>query len=252
MDDRLTETHDSNFTFKWTVIILEVHILQLHFNSMMNEVICNLMKNVFGSVKMCRVQAVSYHSMILLCARMTDVSMSMGWYLIPRSSMASSRDPTTKRASCLSVQTTETQNLSCCWRRTVWEQTWFDVEMKDTESKVTSVGVCELGATEEAQVASPGPDSLSVSKTESGVEVIGLENLLTITAVVTTTIVSAVHPNLHDRVKGLSQRYLNPNLDYGAWNFKQLKTGKRSTYVSAEPVISKRNKVSKGKDQSET
>lgn len=40
---------------------------------------------------------------MLLWARMTEVSMSMGWYLIPRSSMASSRAPTTNRASCLSV-----------------------------------------------------------------------------------------------------------------------------------------------------
>ena len=43
--------------------------------------------------------------MMLLCARMTEVSMSMGWYLIPRSSMASSRAPTTNRASCRSAET---------------------------------------------------------------------------------------------------------------------------------------------------
>lgn len=45
----------------------------------------------------------THHSVTLLCARMTEVSMSIGWYLIPRSSMASSRAPTTCRASCRSV-----------------------------------------------------------------------------------------------------------------------------------------------------
>lgn len=48
--------------------------------------------------------------MMLLWARMTEVSMSMGWYLIPLSSMASSRAPTTNRASCLSVK--EKQKLN--------------------------------------------------------------------------------------------------------------------------------------------
>lgn len=45
----------------------------------------------------------SYHSATLLCARMTEVSMSMGWYRMPLSSRVSSRDPTTYSASCRPV-----------------------------------------------------------------------------------------------------------------------------------------------------
>lgn len=67
-----------------------------------------------------------------------------------------------------------------------------------SQRKLTSVGVGELGAAEEAQVARPGPDRLSVSKTESGVEVIGLEDLLAVTAVVTAAVMSAVHPDLQE------------------------------------------------------
>lgn len=40
---------------------------------------------------------------MLLCALITEVSMSMGWYLIPLSSSVSSKEPTTYRASCLSA-----------------------------------------------------------------------------------------------------------------------------------------------------
>lgn len=71
-------------------------------------------------------------------------------------------------------------------------------EGKRSARTLTSVGVGELGAAEEAQVARPGPDCLSVSKTESGVEVIRLENLLAVTAVVTAAVVSAVHPDLQE------------------------------------------------------
>lgn len=46
---------------------------------------------------------VSYHSAMLLCALITEVSISMGWYLIPLSSSVSSKEPTTYRASCLSA-----------------------------------------------------------------------------------------------------------------------------------------------------
>lgn len=67
-----------------------------------------------------------------------------------------------------------------------------------SQRKLTSVGVGELGAAEEAQVARPGPDRLSVSKTESGVEVIGLQDLLAVTAVVTAAVMSAVHPDLQE------------------------------------------------------
>lgn len=49
----------------------------------------------------------THHSVTLLWARMTEVSMSMGWYLMPRSSIASSRAPTTYRASWRSVRGTK-------------------------------------------------------------------------------------------------------------------------------------------------
>lgn len=116
--------------------------------------------------------------------------MSMGWYLIPLSSMASSRAPTTNRASCLSVRDTQTQRS--CWCSTK------ELRRCSQERTLTSVGVGELGATEEAQVARPGPDRLSVSEAEPGVEVVGLENLLAVTAVVTAAVMSAVHPNLQE------------------------------------------------------
>lgn len=64
--------------------------------------------------------------------------------------------------------------------------------------KLTSVGVGELRAAEEAQVARPGPDRLRVAEAESGVEVVGLEDLLAVAAVVAAAVVSAVHPNLQE------------------------------------------------------
>lgn len=48
----------------------------------------------------------SYHSAMLLCALITDVSMSMGWYRMPRSSRVSSKDPTTYSASWCSAEST--------------------------------------------------------------------------------------------------------------------------------------------------
>lgn len=118
--------------------------------------------------------------------------MSMGWYLIPLSSMASSRAPTTNRASCLSVWKQEEEKSLVSVVVAGGEET------QESEGKLTSVGVSELGAAEEAQVPRPGPDCLSVSKTESRVEVIGLENLLAVTAVVAAAVMSAVHPDLQE------------------------------------------------------
>lgn len=63
---------------------------------------------------------------------------------------------------------------------------------------ITSVGICELGPAQEAQVARPGPDRLRVSKAQSGVKVIRLQDLLAIAAVVTAAIVSAVDPDLKE------------------------------------------------------
>lgn len=129
--------------------------------------------------------------MMLLCARMTEVSMSMGWYLIPRSSMASSSAPTTNKASCLSAQAADTSSVLVSQHP----------EHKKEERKnkaITSVGVGELSAAEEAQVARPGPDRLGVPEAESGVEVVRLKDLLAVTAVVTAAVVSAVNPDLQE------------------------------------------------------
>lgn len=117
--------------------------------------------------------------------------MSMGWYLIPRSSMASSRAPTTNRASCLSVWGKRGGN--------VFAVACTTQSGRRAAGTLTSVGVSELGAAEEAQVARPGPDRLGVSETEPGVEVVGLEDLLAVTAVVAAAVVSAVHPDLQER-----------------------------------------------------
>lgn len=79
----------------------------------------------------------------------------------------------------------------------------------ESERKLTSVGVGELGAAEEAQVARPGPDRLSVSETESGVEVIRLQDLLAVTAVVAAAVMSAVHPDLQKATEESTKRWLN-------------------------------------------
>lgn len=49
------------------------------------------------------VYACTYHSVMLLWVRMMEVSMSVGWYCIPLSSITSSNAPTTYKASCLST-----------------------------------------------------------------------------------------------------------------------------------------------------
>lgn len=116
--------------------------------------------------------------------------MSMGWYLIPRSSMASSKAPTTNRASCLSVWGKQRKRFAvACTTQS----------RQRVAGTLTSVGVSKLGAAEEAQVACPGPDRLGVPETEPGVEVVGLEDLLAVTAVVAAAVVSAVHPDLQEQ-----------------------------------------------------
>lgn len=67
-----------------------------------------------------------------------------------------------------------------------------------SKKQPTPVGVRELGAAEETQVACPRPHGLRVSEAEPGVEVVGLEHLLAITAVVAAAVVSTVHPNLQE------------------------------------------------------
>lgn len=53
---------------------------------------------------------------MLLCALITDVSISMGWYLIPLSSSVSSKEPTTYRASCLSATEHRHSKHQQIWR----------------------------------------------------------------------------------------------------------------------------------------
>lgn len=89
--------------------------------------------------------------------------------------------------------------VSLCWGRT--EAEWRAARSQTPEEhkqKRTPVCICELGAAEETQVACPSPDGLRVSKTKPGVEVVGLEHLLAVTAVVTAAVVSAVHPDLQE------------------------------------------------------
>lgn len=81
----------------------------------------------------------------------------------------------------------------------------------------TSIGVSELCAAEEAQVACPGPDRLSVSETESGVEVVRLENLLTVTTVVTAAVMSTVHPDLQQEHKELKDVYTSVQMVYNLY-----------------------------------
>lgn len=61
---------------------------------------------------------------------------------------------------------------------------------------VTSAGIGQLSATQEAQVPGPRPDSLRVAEAELGVEVVGVQRLLPVNRVVTRGIVRTAHPNL--------------------------------------------------------
>lgn len=76
---------------------------------------------------------------------------------------------------------------------------------------LTSVGISELSAAEETQVACPGPDGLRISEAQPGVEVVGLENLLAVTAVVAAAVVSAVHPDLQEEHQ--EPRYMSRTRD---------------------------------------
>lgn len=61
---------------------------------------------------------------------------------------------------------------------------------------LTSICICELSSPEEAQVACSGPDGLGISKTQSGVEMIRLERLISINGKIATGIVGTVDPDL--------------------------------------------------------
>lgn len=72
---------------------------------------------------------------------------------------------------------------------------------KEKKREITSVSIGELGAAEEAQVACPGPNRLSVSKAQSGVEVVRLKDLLAVSAVVPAAVMSAVNPDLQVKTR---------------------------------------------------
>lgn len=76
----------------------------------------------------------SYHSAMFLCARITEVSMSMGWYLMPLSSSVSSRDPTTYSASCRSV------NMRMCMLRKLHSESAYPPGMNPTRDPVPHGG----------------------------------------------------------------------------------------------------------------
>lgn len=61
---------------------------------------------------------------------------------------------------------------------------------------LTSTGIGQLSAPQEAQVARPRPDSLGVAEAELGVEVVGMQRLLPINRVVACGIVRTAHPDL--------------------------------------------------------
>lgn len=61
---------------------------------------------------------------------------------------------------------------------------------------LTSTGISQFSAPQEAQVASPRPDSLGVSEAKLGVEVVSMQGLLTVNCVVACGVVGTAHPDL--------------------------------------------------------
>lgn len=61
---------------------------------------------------------------------------------------------------------------------------------------LTSTGISQVCAPQEAQVARPRPDSLGVAEAELGVEVVSMQRLLTVNCVVACGIVRTAHPDL--------------------------------------------------------
>lgn len=61
---------------------------------------------------------------------------------------------------------------------------------------LTSICIRELSSPQEAQVACSGPDCLGISKTQSGIEMIRLERLISINGKIATGIVGTVDPDL--------------------------------------------------------
>lgn len=61
---------------------------------------------------------------------------------------------------------------------------------------LTSAGIRQLGAPQEAQVAGPRPHSLGVTEAQLGAEVVGMQRLLPVHGVVAGGVVRAAHPHL--------------------------------------------------------
>ncbi len=61
---------------------------------------------------------------------------------------------------------------------------------------LTSTGIGELSAPQEAQVARPRPDRLGVAKAELSVEVVSMQRLFAVNCVVACGVVRTAHPDL--------------------------------------------------------
>lgn len=61
---------------------------------------------------------------------------------------------------------------------------------------LTSAGVRQLGASQEAQVAGSRPHSLGVTEAQLGAEVVGVQRLLPVHGVIAGGVVRAAHPYL--------------------------------------------------------
>lgn len=101
--------------------------------------------------------------------------------------MASSRAPTTYRASCRSGNT---EDVSVILR--------LQIKAKNSIKRciITSTCICKFGPAEEAQVAGTRPHRLRISEAQARVEVIGLQGLVSIHREVTAAIMGTVNPDL--------------------------------------------------------
>lgn len=61
---------------------------------------------------------------------------------------------------------------------------------------LTSTGISQFSAPQEAQVAGPRPDGLGVTEAELGVEVVSMQRLLSVNCVVACGVVRTAHPDL--------------------------------------------------------
>lgn len=80
---------------------------------------------------------------------------------------------------------------------------WLQLRPETAFVILTSAGISQLSAAQEAQVSRPGPDSLRVTKAEFGVEVVSVQSLLAVNCVVACGIVRTAHPDLTHTQSGL-------------------------------------------------